>query len=313
MQDTSHVPTEKSVVDEVIFGMPSAPVEEAFAPQDTGTKPIEEVIAGTDIPPQGIPQPEQDAMSTPSNDEVRYQYWQSQSDKQKNRVDDLEKTNQMLQSQMNQLMETQATPNQAPVQEQEYQFPDAPEKPQKPRHFSREEAYSDGNSESARFQDDYDAWRDDMDEWRGLKHDYDSELLKQERENYQNEIKARQQHDEARRQESRQLDSLRSHLKKTYSAEDGQIENFINTMSKPDSLTIENLWKLYSLDNGQAQGARPNAQPTGPSPSFEQTQRAQQVPTSMGVVPSLNKQTSKGLEDRVMDELIGTFEKQNPW
>ena len=304
--DTSQVTPEKSVVDEVIFGVPSAPAEAAFAPQETGSlgpnDPGDEAL---------LPQPQQDAMSTTDNDEVRYQYWQSQADKQKNRVDDLEKTNQMLQGQVNQIMQTQ--PTEAPVQEPEYKFPEAPDKPQKPRNFSREEAYSDGNSDSARFQDDYEAWRDDMDEWRGLKHDYDSELLKQERDNYQNEIKARQQHEEARQQESRQLDALRGHLKKTYSAEDGQIENFIQTMSKPDSLTIENLWKLYSLNDGQARGAQPPVQPTGPSPSFEQTQRAQQVPSSMGVVPSLNKQTSKGLEDRVMDELIGSFEKQNPW
>jgi hypothetical protein len=33
----------------------------------------------------------------------------------------------------------------------------------------------------------------------------------------------------------------------------------------------------------------------------------------MGVVSGVNRQTDKTAEDRIMDELIGDFDKQNPW
>ena len=58
-------------------------------------------------------------------------------------------------------VETPAQPAQAPVEE----FPAAPEKPQRPRTFNREEAYSDPNSESARYLDELEGWRDDINEY----------------------------------------------------------------------------------------------------------------------------------------------------
>jgi len=81
-------------------------------------------------------------------------------------------------------------------------------------------------------------------------------------------------------------------------------------MSSPESLSVENLWKLHQMNKGQVP-EQPIAQP---SPQFNQVQRAQSVPQPMGVQTSANMaQTSKSAEDIIMDDLISDYKSQNPW
>ena len=102
---------EGSLVDDVIFGGEKGSVADAFE----GTDDVEQAIAE----PESVPQQEAPEQQVQDNDEVRYQYWQSQADKMKNERD-------QLQQQFNQLA-TQQTPAQQepqPVEEPEPDFPD---------------------------------------------------------------------------------------------------------------------------------------------------------------------------------------------
>ena len=114
---------EGTLVEDVIFGGEQGSVSEAFVePGEQGQEPIQtQEEPSVHVPSQG------------ENDEVRYQYWQSQADKLKNERD-------QLQSQFNTLA-TQQTPQtqdsqKEPEPEPEAEFPAPPEKPAKPYNFS---------------------------------------------------------------------------------------------------------------------------------------------------------------------------------
>ena len=56
------------------------------------------------------------------------------------------------------------------------------------------------------------------------------------------------------------------------------------------------------------------AAPTTPSPAFQQTMNAQQVPSPMGVMPSgQNNVDGRSMEDKMIDGMIGDFNSKNPW
>ena len=315
---TVDTPQEDSIVDDVIFGSRDAselteespftqPEETAIT--ETPDRPRDSLgrFATPDIPEE---QPEAPQSQEPplDNEQVRYQYWQSEADKRGNELDQMKQTNQMLQGQVNTLIQQPATLEQGiPQEEESFEFPPPPEKPQKPVRYNRVEAYEDPNSESGIYLDAVEEWRDNMDEYGNLRSEYDREMAVFERgqltEERNREREALQQY--ARQQE--QVDDIRQHVRKQYNADDAAIDEFIQVMSSPDSLTVDNLWKLYSLDRGTGTNA------PKPSPAFQQTRRAQQIPSPMGVVSGVNRQTDKTAEDRIMDELIGDFDKQNPW
>lgn len=296
--------TTDSTVDEVIFGI-KPPEDLAYQnKEETGTQSGE------------TPQQEQQVQQQQSsdNDQVRYQYWQSEADKRKNDVEQLKQTNEMLQSQVNTLIQNSGAPQQETPKEEQFVFPPPPEKPQKPHTFNREEAYTDPTSESASYLNATEQWRDDMDEYNRLRGEYDREVIKAERQaitDEQNRIK------EARVQQVRQqeeLGQIHQYVTTKYGVTADVANDFLRTMSTPESLTVDNLWKLYALEKGtgQQQSSVPQQQ-SQHSAAFEQTQRAQQVPSPMGVVSGVNRQTDRSVEDRIMDELVGDYNKQNPW
>ena len=86
---------------------------------------------------------------------------------------------------------------------------------------------------------------------------------------------------------------------------------FVQTMSKPDSLTIDNLVQLYRLQKGSGQQVQ--TQTTGPSDTFNQQVRAQQVPSPMGVIPAQQNDSTSSSEDNIMDSMISGYKKNNPW
>lgn len=279
-------------------------VEEAFFGSQETTEPQEQAspIEGT---PESAPIQEQAQEYNAKNDDKRFEYWQSQASKSQNDIASIQKQNQELQAQMK-AMQTMQQPTAEPVEE----FPAPPERPTKPRTFSREEAYADPNSESARYLDEYEGWRDDITEYNGLKQEYTvaqmQEKLDAQEQVRQDEIKRQQ----AYSQQQEQMRGVNTHLQGHYGFNDSDAQEFIQQMSDPNSLSLDNLVQLYRLQKGQGQ---PD-QNAGPSPEFQQTQRAQQIPSPMGV------QTGQGGgndartdSDKIMDNMIGNFNKNNPW
>lgn len=271
---------------------------------------VEDAFFGTqeEAPTEGQPsqeeiaQPEAPVQIDPTNDEKRYQYWQSKADKLQNEM-------QQMQSQMQQTQVQQP----APVQEQASmeEFPPAPDRPMKPRSFSRAEAYSDPDSESARYLDDMDDWRAETDEYNSLKTEYQNAMV-QERiqgieQQRQNEIKQK----EAYNQQMRQAQEIDQYVQGHYGLSADESQQFMKEMSDPKSLSMDNLVQLWRLK--QSAGNTQAPQVGEPSAAFQQTQNAQQVPSPMGVMPSSGNEPARTDSDQIMDNILNNYKKNNPF
>lgn len=289
---------ESSLVDDVIFGGEKGSVSEAF-PDDTEQAIVENSNVET------VLQKEPSVEVNPDNEEVRYQYWQSQADKLRNERD-------QLQNQFNTLATQQPAqlPQQEPEEDPEPEFPSPPEKPQKPYNFSMDEAMSDPSSESARFVQTEQVWRDQMDEHKNLQFEYQMAMMQDERESIRKERQNDIQRRDADQQQTEQLNGVRSQIMDQYKVDSQVAEDFVRVMSDPSSISLDNLWKLYASDKGYGSPQQPANSPSG---EFQQVKRAQQIPASMGVMPSQNRQNEGSVEDKIIDSMIGDYNKQNPW
>jgi DNA-directed RNA polymerase subunit F len=304
LQDTLNEVVEPSSIVEDAFAFPMQNTEdsetEADNPSDTvftdeKTQPSEET-------------PVKEEVETPTsneNDERRYQYWQSQADKLKNE-------NEALKRQ--QVTAPQQQPQEPVQQTKQEEFPPPPSKPVKPSGFSREEAYTDPTSDSAKYLDNIEQWRDNMDEYRDLRVQYDNAIV-QERLDAEDERRRqieiqRQQHDAAMAQQREAYEHVQGH----YGLNPEDAREFVETMSKPESLTMDNLVALYRIQKGQAPASSGQPAPTQPSQAFQQAKNAQQVPSPMGVQPSGNNEAEGGNEvDQIMDNLISDYKSRNPF
>jgi len=301
-----------SIVDEVIFGTRSADDE---ALQQLGQ---DQQGSQQQITPEGTPAPQ-------NNDEVRYNYWQSQADKRQQEVSQLTQTNQLLQQQLNTVIERIGQPQDgqpaaaAPEGPQVEPFPDPPQRPQKPYGYTREEAYTDPTSESGEYLSQMDEWRDNMSEYNHLRGEYDRELLAIERQNFADEQKRIRQAQEQQARQGQETQAIKQQVMQQYGASAEDAENFIRVMSDPASISVDNLWRIYSMNAGNAQ-SQPQSQPgvvpqmpQQPSPTFTQAERTQQIPSSMGVVPGVNRATDRSVDDVIMDNMIQDYNEKNPW
>ena len=286
--------------DESVFTNESS-VDNTLTPTDAFTEASGEE-APKEVPSQETPQPLEN-----KNDDTRYQYWQSQAAKTDNQ---LKQTQAQLQEMQQMLQQNVAQEQQAPVEE----FPPPPARPDKPRNFNRQEAYEDPSSDSARYLDEMDEWRDNTDEYNQLKSQYDNALLQEQVQGMQEQREQAQRVREAQIQQARQLESVAQHVQSQYGMSPEETQGFIQTMSNPKSITVDNLVKLYRLQNGQGSTAPAQGIPAQPSSSFKQAQRAQQVPQPMGVQPTANNSTQNvDPADSIMDNMISDFKSKNPW
>ena len=95
-----------------------------------------------------------------------------------------------------------------------------------------------------------------------------------------------------------------------YTVDSQVAEDFVRVMSDPTSINLDNLWKLYASDKGYGSPQQPANAPSG---EFQQVKRAQQIPSSMGVMPSQTRQNEGSVEDKIIDSMITDYNKQNPW
>jgi len=291
--------TEENLVDSVV-GMENS-VDDIFTPGFGQTEePVQEEAVETT--------PEVNYETPQDNEEVRYQYWQSEADKAKNENEQLKKTVEILQQTIQKPAGSQ--PEEISSEPEIEPFRDAPQRPNKPAGFNRAEAIDDPNSASAQYLDAIDSYRDEMDIYNADKLEYESNLINIEREALIEEQKRQKDAFEAEQRNQEQVSNISQQLKSQYNANDDEVNDFIQKMSDPESLNIENLWRLYQMDKGKVP-EQPVAQP---SPQFNQVQRAQSVPAPMGVQSSANmQQTGKSASDLIMDDLISDYESKNPW
>lgn len=288
---------------------PSLNPADAFAPVEENSK------EGQPVQPVE-PQQNQEVAPPLDNDKVRYEYWQSQAAKAQNKVKEFEQIAPLVDyiKQNPYVIQNvqQAQQGGNPLETPGEQFPEAPTKPEKPRNFNREEAMSDSSSESAKYMDDMDEWRDQTDEYNRLFTEYQTAKIQ---ENFdavkQREIATEQARLQAAAQQE-QASEIQKYAIANFGADAQMAAEFVKEMSSPESVSMDNLWQLFLMRKGinQQPGDTPNAVP---SPAFQQTQAAQQIPSSMGVMPAATTASQGSDADSIMDNLIDGWKAKNPF
>ena len=295
------------------------PTPETNTPPQAGNTVHEQEIAQPQVPQQDFSQNE--VAPEGSNEQVRYQYWQSQAAQMKNQLDAVKEYMPMVDYLRNNPEAVQnITPGGQPAEsappseQQQEEFPPPPEKPQQPAGFSREEAFSDPKSKSAVYLDSIEKWRDDTQMYNQLASQYEIATM---RESYNKKLEGLEKLEVERQQARRnheEMQNVRQFVGQKYDLGEN-LDDFIATMNDPKSINMDDLVGYYQYKQGKAnipQG-RPMvpAQPAAPSPAFAQTQRAQSVPRPMGVQPATNPATASRGTNSFMDALITENDNTN--
>ena len=110
---------------------------------------------------------------------------------------------------------------------------------------------SDPNSMSAQYNDALDNWRDKMDKYNNLYAQYNVALAQERMDGIEGKITQREEQEIAARQNQQAVSELSDYVQETYGLSPDETQDFINTMSAPDSLTIGNLVDLYKMKGKQ--------------------------------------------------------------
>lgn len=311
-QDTQQSANPALNVDERAFGAPvdEGSVDNSLTVAEAFSSPEE--VNGTPAPVEGTPVAPVEAVQTDAayeakNDERRFEYWQSQAAIRENELSVLQQQLKTAQAQPQATAEVPAQQTQPEVQE----FPPAPSKPEKPRTFSRDEAYTDPQSESAQYLDSVESWRDDMVQYSELKGQYEVAVIQERLDGQETQRKNAMKRQKIQQNNQRQNQEVYEHVTGHYGFNDSDAREFITTMSKPESITMDNLVNLYRMQKGQ--GTQAPAVNAGPSATFTQTQNAQSIPSPMGVVTGESGNDTRSEGSQVMDDLINSFNSKNPW
>ena len=272
-------PTQNDIFDEV-FNMKSDDPFEANAGSQVTEEPAVESEPGST-------QPVVDAKS----DSSQFEYWQSQADKRSQELGAVKQELETMKAQVLKQEEAKETKQELVK----------PQKPSRPSDYNHSEALADPDSPSAKYLNDKDAYMEQMNDY----------IL--ERDSMRDaEIVAAQKQQAALQQEKETLSVLQS--KYGYTPELAQ--NFMESMSSPESLTLDNLVKLHQLNIGanaqQATQVSPQAQQR--QATLEQRQGKLGIPKPIGVQPGASVQSPKtSTEDELMNAMIGDHKKVNPW
>ena len=242
-------------------------------------------------------------------EEESFQYWQSQADirareleEVKTKYQDLEEiaplaryireNPQVLNSVESSLSADKPMDNSPQGNSQE--LAKKPERPSKPAEYDPIEATSDPDSTSFKYKESLESYRDDMmDYYEGRERNRDVAMQEQQ------DRVAQQQY----------MDNVRSQLQNVYGFEDKEMEHFITEMSRPESLSLENLVSVWKLNNKPTEQQIKSPQKV----KSMQTQKEKLgVKQPVGVDPS-SGQVAKSTEDQLMDAMVADHKSRNPW
>ena len=291
------------------LGLP-IPQENGLPPQPGSNAILGEQPAQPAAPVQDFSQSEIAPEGT--NDQVRFEYWQSQAAQMKNQLDSVKEYMPMVDYLRNNPEAVQnITPGGqppaqgAPTSQEPEEFPPPPEKPEQPRGFSREEALSDPNSESAIWMDSVEKWRDDMQTYGQLSSQYEVARMREDYDKKVSVLEKQEQERQHHAREAQEMGNVRNFVQKRYNLGD-DLDDFITKMNDPKSINMDDLVGYYQFKKGITPNQPPqqNTPPATASGQFKQVQRAQSVPQPMGVQPAQNPQTSNSGNSNFMDSII---------
>ena len=263
----------------------------------------------------------------PKDDQNQYQYWQSQADKRSKElnnvlgrfgvesvdelqtkhadIEDIAPIARYIKSNPNVLDNVEASLSNGQAQGQSQQGNQEPslkqpEKPTKPSNYDAMDAYSDPESESFKYRERVEAYRDGMIDYSRQEND----MLKQQ-------IALEQQQAQQRQQQNQ----LKNDLVSKHKMQPDEVEKFINYMSSPESVSVDNLVTLWKNQNSIGnQAPAPQKPATDPTAEAMMRQREKlSMPQPVSVTPGGDKGADRGVNDTVMDAMISDYKKQNPW
>ena len=289
------------------MGLPTPEETRAPQPEDTtgpAQPPVQQDFTQNEVNPA-------------DNEQVRYQYWQSEAAKLKNQLDEVKEYQPMVDylranpEAVQSITPGGKTPAEAaPTSQEQEEFPPPPAKPEQPRGFSRDEALTDPNSDSAKYLDDVEKWRDDIMQYNQLSSQYEIATM---RESYNKKLEGLEKLEKDRQvaiAQKQEMQNVRQYVGSNYDLGEN-LDDFITTMNDPKSINMDDLVGYYKWKKGVAnvQQAAPQA-PTPASNSFRQVQRAQSVPQPMGVQPAQSNAPSDPT-DNFMDAIVNSENNTN--
>ena len=269
------------------------PLEELTGDQSTQ----QEATETSTEPPQAIAEGEQLPKENPDS----FQYWQSQADMAKG---NLEKTEAELEryrqleplanylSSNPQVLDTieASIKGEAPAQETS----EKPQRPAKPGNYDPVDAYSDPESGSYKYRESLDDYRDQMIE-------YQEGSLSRQRERIEQEA--------AHRNQAMQMDSLKAQLMNAHEYSSDAADSFIQKFSDPSSISLEN---LIALDRLQAAPSEEVLKNQRKAEEMRRQKEKLSIQKPVAVAPAESRQEAP-MEDRLMEAMVNTHEKLNPW
>lgn len=266
--------------------------EDIFA--DIFGQQVEPIVATMDEQPNVTKENDtSDVPSTadPKSDSDQYQYWQSQADKRSAEVE-------LLKGQVSDLMQSNAVTPAAPVEKETVL--EKPVKPSKPTDYDHSEALTDPESKSGKYSADREMYMDDMLEYTTELEATRIEKLEQQQASQQKEL-------------SRQR--LVNDLQGKYNYSNDEASDFIKTMSSPESLSLDNLVQLHKMRTGNAPQEFTQVTPQAQEKAAMMSNRQEKlsIPKPIGVQPGASRQSSKTVENQMMDSMVADFKKKNPF
>ena len=257
-----------------------------------------------------------------------YKYWQSQADKRTselnkvmetlgvenpndldaklNKLKNLEPISEhilnnpeVLSSVKQDLSNGQAVGN---PQENQVQPLKKPEMPKKPTNYDADDALADPTSESYKYREALDSYRDDM-------------LLFQDAR-FEQMAQQQMVQQEAMQQEQ-DLQNVRKQLTSDYEMSNDDADKFIQTMSDPQSINMDNLVALFKMQN-KTQDVQAPAQASvdGIDPKMQEMMSERQrlaTPSPVTAAKGEANTSTSSDEDNIIENMIGNYKRNNPW
>lgn len=263
-----------------------------------------------------------------SKDADSYKYWQSQADKRTselnkvmetlgvenpndldaklNKLKNLEPISEhilnnpeILSSVKQDLSNGQAIGN---PQENQVQPLKKPEMPKKPTNYDADDALADPTSESYKYREALDSYRDEM-------------LLFQDAR-FEQMAQQQMAQQEAMQQEQ-DLQNVRKQLTSDYEMSSDDADKFIQTMSDPQSINMDNLVALFKMQNGTQDVQAPApASVDGIDPKMQEMMSERQrlaTPSPVTAAKGEANTSTSSDEDNIIENMIGNYKRNNPW
>ena len=233
----------------------------------------------------------------PKEDNGQFQYWQSQADKKQAEIDELK-------GQVSDLIQVVKSPASAEANTvgANKETPSV-EKPSKPADFNHSEALADPDSSSAKYLEKQSMYMEQMAEY--------TTTLEEQRISSMRQL-------EAQTKKQAQEAQLVSDLQRNYGYTLDDANNFMVTMTSPESMSLDNLVKLHKINTQPVQQSSQTITQVSDAALQKQTEMMQQksklsIPKPIGIKAGVNMQSSKKSEDKMMDSMITNFNKKNPF